>query len=461
MLELLKDELILREFTQFSMIFSMIANLSISIVFLYFYIIERKKVFLFFSLSWLIFGVSHIFKFFRVEQHNIYLDILSGLSTSLSIILLIAGIFACVNLKNKYLKIFIYFFYAFLIAISIISPLFSLPIIQSRISIYFAYGFAEIALGFILLKKENYSFLPAIGLILWGIHKFNYPFLVDTSFGPFGYMIGFILGLFIAIGLMIMLSLKERKEIIKSSNALNSAYEKLKIQRKDMSKILSAISHNLRTPLTSLNEACKILEINLDTSNPDNNYMVAKNLINTIDSNIQRIYNELKKIEQLFDFLNISSKFNFEPVRVEDILADLSYKFKNEPLTPKIPIHNHLSSDRLIYADKEKLNFTLFALFTLLKSKNIAKEVKFAVNENENSIFFCYKNLSDNKLSFINPENKDKFPDRETTEKMLDDEIVGFITESIAKHRGKISVNQADSEGEIKLCIELPKYFSE
>ena len=101
MIELLQDEIFLRELTQFSMIFAMIINITVGLAFFYYYIIRKKSLYLWFSLSWLIYGLSHIFKIIKLEKYFAYLSILSNLFTSISIIFLIFGIFAYLGLKSK------------------------------------------------------------------------------------------------------------------------------------------------------------------------------------------------------------------------------------------------------------------------------------------------------------------------------------------------------------------------
>ena len=459
MIELLKDEIILREFTQFSMIFSMIVNLTVCVVFFYYYIIRKKSVYLYFSLSWFIYGLSHIFKIIKLEQYFVCLHISSNLLTSISIIFLIFGIFAYLDLKSKRIKKLTYLFSIFLVAISIISPLLSLPTIWSRIPIYFAYGFTEIALGIILLRRvKNYSLLPAIGLILWGIHKLDYPFLVDTIFSPFGYTITFILGLIVAFGLMIMLSLRERSEIINISRKLDSAYEKLKIQGKDISKLLLAVSHNLRTPLTALSEACEILKIKLESKEGDDN-LVSEDLTNAVQANIARIHSELMKIQNLIEFLDFSNTSVLEPVKLNEILSELSCKLKEESLMNEVSIISHVETDRFIYANKDILNTAIFALFTLMHSKNLLWEAKFVIVENNNSIIFCIKDLKDGeRFSFIDLSGRELSTDSESCGTNLDQEIFAFINDVISKYSGKIYLNESDNSCKIDLCIELPKY---
>jgi len=458
MLELLKEELFLREFTQFSMFFAMIANLAVGIVFLYLYTIRKKSVSLYFGLSWLIYGLSHIFKIMRLEQYEVYLDILSKLSISLSIILLIAGIYIYMNYQHKHLKKIGYFLSSLLILLSVIFPIIDLPEMWSNIFIYFIYGIAEIATGLILLKIEKYSSLPAIGMILWGIHKFDYPFLVETSFVVFGYVTSFILGLIVTLGLMIMISLKEYSETIKAYNDLNEAHKNLKTQGKNISKLLLAVSHNLRNPLSVLNEASNILKIKTDTdNNKEDDYLTIKNLSDIIAVNTEKVNIELKKVEQLFEFIDFYNTSNFEPVKVSDILTDLENKLKESLLLQKISICNCISSERLIHADREKLNFTFSSLFFLLDSKGMFGKTKLIIREEGDSILFCFEDLKDrDKLSFIDFNEKYSLSEKEIAEKMLDSEIFDFIRNSISKHNGKIVIDSSGNGEEFKLCVELP-----
>ena len=462
MIELLQDEIFLRELTQFSMIFAMIINITVGLAFFYYYIIRKKSLYLWFSLSWLIYGLSHIFKIIKLEKYFAYLSILSNLFTSISIIFLIFGIFAYLGLKSKKTKKLTYLFSTILIAISIIFPLLSLPTIWSRIPIYFSYGFAEIALGLILLRKEKkYSFLPAFGLILWGIHKLDHPFLIDTAFSPFGYTITFILGLIVAIGLMIMLSLREYSEIIDISKMLNSAYEKLKIQGKNISKLLLVISHNLRTPLTSLSEACGVLKIKLESGEGHDN-LISEDLTNMVETNITRIRNELMKIENLIEFLDFSNTSILEPVKLSELVAELIEKLKDKSLLNEDSIINQVTAERFIYVNKDKLNSALFSLFTLLRSKNLLMDAKFVIEENDNSIIFCFKDLKNGeKLSFIETNYSEATTNSETDYMMLDQEIFAFINDVISIYKGKIYLNKDNNFGRVELCVELPKYTPE
>lgn len=462
MIELLQDEIFLRELTQFSMIYAMIVNITVGLAFFYYYIIRKKSLYLWFSLSWIIYGLSHIFKIIKLEKYFAYLSILSNLFTSISIIFLIFGIFAYLGLKSKKTKKLTYLFSIILIAISIIFPLLTLPKIWSRMPIYFAYGFAEIALGLILLRKEKkYSFLPAFGLILWGIHKLDHPFLIDTAFSPFGYTITFILGLIVAIGLIVMLSLKERSEIIDISKRLNSAYEKLKIQGKNISKLLLVISHNLRTPLTSLSEACGVLKIKLESGEGHDN-LISEDLTNMVETNITRIRNEIMKIENLIEFLDFSNASILESVKLSELVAELIEKLKDKSLLNEDSIINQVTAERFIYVNKDKLNSALCSLFTLLHSKNLLRDVRFVIGENDNSIIFCFKDLKDvEKLTFIETSNIEISTDSESCGMNLDQEIFAFINDVISKYKGKIFLNNDNTSSIVELCIELPKYSPE
>ena len=70
-------------------------------------------------------------------------------------------------------------------------------------------GAANIRTGIIFLrfptKNTVLTYTPAIALILWGLHKLNYPFLRPLEcFAPWGYLLGSVLAFFLAIAILVM-----------------------------------------------------------------------------------------------------------------------------------------------------------------------------------------------------------------------------------------------------------------
>ncbi len=95
-------------------------------------------------------------------------------------------------------------------------------------SAFFLYGLIYIYIGFLFIKHSVYDVgnislnykIPGVILILWGIHKIDYPFLRNIDwFAPIGYLLGgfFAFGLAISIFLQIIISVNTKLQNQKSN----------------------------------------------------------------------------------------------------------------------------------------------------------------------------------------------------------------------------------------------------
>ncbi|MFW5487814.1 MAG: PAS domain S-box protein [Desulfovibrio sp.] len=92
-------------------------------------------------------------------------------------------------------------------------------------------GAVNIRTGILLLRfptsKAASKFIPGITLILWGIHKFNYPMLRPIEWiAPWGYLIGTFLAFLLALGIIIVHFEKIQSRLNESEERFRWTFDK-------------------------------------------------------------------------------------------------------------------------------------------------------------------------------------------------------------------------------------------
>lgn len=110
------------------------------------------------------------------------------------------------------------------------SELTDLPFLLQTLPIFLFYASISVWTGVLFLRSPNAEgpgkYLTGWGLILWGLHKADYPFLRPLEwFAPWGFLLGGVLGLAVAMGMLLVYFQKIRRNLIKSREHYRTVVE--------------------------------------------------------------------------------------------------------------------------------------------------------------------------------------------------------------------------------------------
>ena len=102
--------------------------------------------------------------------------------------------------------------------------------LAQTLPVFFFYAVISIRTGFTLLLAEGLEGagkrLTGWGLILWGIHKADYPFLRPVEwFAPWGFLLGSLFSFGVAMGMLLIYFQKVRRELGDRETALRSSQD--------------------------------------------------------------------------------------------------------------------------------------------------------------------------------------------------------------------------------------------
>lgn len=190
------------------------------IVYLYLFIIERKKYIGIWALSWSICSLQHLFRLFVLSRsHMPMVQIGEALSAVWSSFFLALGVYGFLKKKMPKWWVFAWGILSAGIVISIVyqHSVFSIPV--TFISVVYIW------IGIMFYSSVNIEgagrYLTGIMFILWGIHVLDYPFLgQNKTFVPIGYLIGNILLILAAFGILLTYFEKTRNDLKRSEQHL-------------------------------------------------------------------------------------------------------------------------------------------------------------------------------------------------------------------------------------------------
>jgi PAS domain S-box-containing protein len=199
-------------------IFSLLtASVIFSLLFLTLYFIEKKKYLLHWFLSWVFFTISILSRLLHyLDMLDRDLSILYLSLTYFSSIFLLLGVMRFLTMDPS--KHAVKFFMAFYTVI-LVTYFASLEAIVTETLVFFASGAVYIISGIALIKnlqkKNKGGMIAGIAMIIWGIHKADYPFVKDIElFAHLGYHASTILTFAVAVGIMLMHYEKSRNDIM-------------------------------------------------------------------------------------------------------------------------------------------------------------------------------------------------------------------------------------------------------
>lgn len=144
------------------------------------------------------------------------------------------------------------------------------------------------------------------------------------------------------------LSSKEVNELVDTLNGMikKSRMEKLKIEKKDirLKEAITNISHDIRTPLTSLNGYFELLEETDDTEEKNRYYGVIKERIACLKDMLEQLFTYVKLQNGEYEFELEEFDLNKE---LCNTLVGFYEEFKKKNIEPKIQIPEEVVNVRL------------------------------------------------------------------------------------------------------------------
>ncbi len=214
---------------------SIIATLSITMVmfasFCFLYNQEHELSLKYFSVAWLIYSTRFIARLVNLHYPiPITAELVNYFSNILNSGVLVIGVLSLFKrLKNRAVPLLI------LISAVLVALLYLLklnPVAKTTI-IFLITGSSFIYIGFtflILAYRNSIYIILGIDFILWGLHKYDYPFLYNSeTFAPLGYLLAVLFSIIAAQGFHILYYQTARNELQREKESLTSLLDIIRI----------------------------------------------------------------------------------------------------------------------------------------------------------------------------------------------------------------------------------------
>jgi signal transduction histidine kinase len=148
---------------------------------------------------------------------------------------------------------------------------------------------------------------------------------------------------------------QERLKVVKSKKELLATNLKLKESNETKDMLFSIISHDLRTPFSSILGFSKLLVQNTDNYDSEKIIRLARNINNTANETFLLLENLLKWSR----LQNESIKPDFVKLNLYSIVEELYSIFSNLAINKKITINNEINPDIFVFCDEEMIKTVL------------------------------------------------------------------------------------------------------
>jgi len=244
-------------------------------------------------------------------------------------------------------------------------------------------------------------------------------------------------------GLMsdITVSKKNEKEII-------SSVEELKKLNDTKDKFISIVSHDLRTPFTSILGFTDLLQNDESLTDSER-----KQYIKFIRESAQTM---LSLVNSVLDWTRLQTgriKFEPEKTNVSEIIKQAVNSLSGAAMQKSIRIYNLVNEDIYLFIDKNLISQVFYNLISnAIKFTNANGRIEITASANSNNTFYNFS-VKDNGIG-IRPEDIDKLfsvDAKFTTEGTLGEKGSGLglslVKEIVEKHNGKIWVESQYRRG--------------
>ena len=308
-----------------SIIAQMALTFVLALINIYLLWFEKKRYFLYWTASWALWTLKLILDLLIYTGETLaVLQIINLLSWLFAVLMFILGIHSFLNKKRP--RYFLYISAAITIWV-IISYLLNFPLYLQLIPLFIFIGTINVITGVVILRSKNIDVtgkhLTGWTMILLGLHITDFPFLANVEwFAPWGYLIAFILTLITAIGALLLYYQKLRRELIESEARYRQAADELRLMEKSRTHFLTNISHDLRTPITSIQGYIEALLSDVFAEHEQKKYL---NLIHDRALGLNRMINDL------FELVKLESRkvtLNLTKIPVTKLIQHLHEKYE-------------------------------------------------------------------------------------------------------------------------------------
>ncbi len=254
-------------------------------------------------------------------------------------------------------------------------------------------------------------------------------------------------------------SLVEEKadELEKLNKKLSSSETKLKQLNANKDKFFSIISHDLRSPFSSLLGFADFIKSEIDELDKEE----IKQYLNTLSKSAQGIY---KLLDNLLHWSSLQTgrlEYNPEKLDLKELILNIVSLYKSKALEKEISLIKNINGETYVYADNNMIDTVIRNLinnsikFTEkggeIVLKTISKDDKIVVSISDNGVGISSDDL--NKLFKI----EEHFSNFGTSNESGTGLGLILCKEFIEKNGGKIWVQSKEGEGTtFSFC--LPKY---
>ena len=203
-----------------SIVSSLCGAVVLELVYLYLYLIYRERFLGILTLSWGVYALRFIASLAMIAWGSSpFLLLISEGSTIISAYLLLVGTALLVRSKTHGISLWVA---GFVFIWTILGVYYNFSFYLLTIPSYTFIAYLYIWTGVRILKSELPSgvgkTVTAVAMILWGIHKANYPFLRHVDwFAPWGYILAAVLSIVVALGIILVFFEKTRSELINAN----------------------------------------------------------------------------------------------------------------------------------------------------------------------------------------------------------------------------------------------------
>ena len=312
--------------------------------------------------------------------------------------------------------------------------------IPTGIGAFAMLGFTHNETGFLLTLLTAVLFLIAYtaDIQLFDLARPSEEYII-TSF-IFNYFISLTISVLI-VYFQMNLNRASEKELIQKENFANQKNNELQKVNEELDRFVYSVSHDLRSPLSSILGLINIARLTQDRQELDEILSMIKGRVNSQDHFIREIIDYSR---------NARTETTIEPINLWQLTDEVILSLKYHGDADKLEFRNHVPKDLIIHSDRIRLRVIMSNLVgNSIKYHDYSKTAPFIeIRTDSTAETIC---VEDNG-SGMSPDHQQKIFQMfyRGSDKSTGSGLGLFITkEAVAKLGGKISVHSAVGEGSI------------
>lgn len=312
--------------------------------------------------------------------------------------------------------------------------------IPTGIGAFAMLGFTHNKTGFLLTLLTAVLFLIAYttDIQLFDLARPSEEYII-TSF-IFNYFISLTISVLI-VYFQMNLNRASEKELIQKENFANQKNNELLKVNEELDRFVYSVSHDLRSPLSSILGLINIARLTQDRQELDEILSMIKGRVNSQDHFIREIIDYSR---------NARTETTIEPINLWQLTDEVILSLKYHGDADKLEFRNHVPEDLIIHSDRIRLRVIMSNLVgNSIKYHDYSKTAPFIeIRTDSTAETIC---VEDNG-SGMSPDHQQKIFQMfyRGSDKSTGSGLGLFITkEAVAKLGGKISVHSAVGEGSI------------